>query len=38
MVDLATCRGAYDSREIDNVGWMKSSHRLADGLKKLDKP
>lgn len=37
MIDLQTCRGSYQEREIDDVVWVKSDNNVADGLTKLRK-
>ena len=35
MLDLCAARKAYKAQEISNIGFVRSSHSLADGLTKL---
>lgn len=35
MIDIRAMRESYKHQEIDNVGWLRSSANLADGLTKF---
>lgn len=37
MIDMLTAREAYQKREIDDMGWIRSDGNLADGLTKMNK-
>lgn len=37
MIDIQAGREAYQAREIDNIGWVRSDGNLADGLTKVNK-
>ena len=34
MLDIYAARQAYEAQEISNIGFVRSSHNLADGLTK----
>lgn len=38
MIDLQAAREAHQEHKIDDMGWIKSSGNLADGLTKINKP
>eukprot|EP00171_Calliarthron_tuberculosum_P022574 IDg22574t1 len=35
MLDVAVAREGYRKKEISDIGFVRSSHNLADGLTKL---
>lgn len=35
MIDVSATRAAYECCEINIVGWIKSTHNVADGLTKI---
>ena len=37
MIDVASAREAYQAKEIDNIGFVRSDANLADGLTKSNK-
>jgi hypothetical protein len=34
MIDVAAAKQVYDSKEISDIGFIRSMHNLADGLTK----
>ena len=34
MLDIAAAREGFKSKEISNIGFVRSSHNIADGLTK----
>ena len=37
MLDIYAARQAYKAKEISNIGFLRSSHNLSDGLTKRKK-
>ena len=37
MIDVTSAREAYEAREIDNIGFVRSESNLADSLTKANK-
>lgn len=35
MIYLAAARDAHDKREIDDIGWVKTTDNFAEALQKL---